>query len=70
MIQSLFRSGKLLSKGFALLCSSVLTSKIYILSQYLFPCDFVKGLIDMDELLSFRNEIAWVLESRLWSFNG
>jgi len=40
-----------------------------LLSQYLFPCDFVKGLIDMDELLSFRNEIAWVLESRLWSFN-
>ncbi len=30
---------------------------------------FFKGLIDTGESLSFINGIAWVFESRLWSFN-
>ncbi len=32
-------------------------------------CDFIKGLIDTDKLLSFRNKIAWVFEWRLRSFD-
>lgn len=31
---------------------------------WMFRYDFIKGLIDTEGLLSFRNKIAWVFESR------